>query len=88
VACGTDHTVFVTREGTVYSTGFNSGGQLGLGDYEDVEVVRLVGGKALEGRMLTWAGAGGQFSVIAARSALKAAGAGLRAGRASARRLN
>jgi regulator of chromosome condensation len=76
VACGTDHTVFVTREGTAYSTGFNSGAQLGLGDYEDVEVARLVRGKALDGRVLTWAGAGGQFSVIAARPTPKAAGSG------------
>jgi regulator of chromosome condensation len=67
VACGSDHTIFITREGTAYATGFNAQGQLGLGHEDDVEVAQLIKGKALQGRMLVWAGAGGQFSVIAAR---------------------
>jgi regulator of chromosome condensation len=68
VACGTDHTIFVTRKGTAYATGFNSGGQLGLGHEDDVQVAQPIGGKALKDRTLVWAGAGGQFSVLAARS--------------------
>lgn len=68
VACGTDHTIFITKEGTAYATGFNSQGQLGLGDEDDVEVARRIKGKAVKERVLTWAGAGGQFSVIAALS--------------------
>jgi regulator of chromosome condensation len=68
VACGTDHTLFVTREGTAYAAGFNSQGQLGLGGEDDVEVAQLIKGKALKDRVVTWAGAGGQFSVVAARS--------------------
>jgi regulator of chromosome condensation len=68
VACGTDHTLFVTREGTAYATGFNSQGQLGLGGEDDVEVAQHIKGKALKDRVVTWAGAGGQFSVVAAHS--------------------
>jgi regulator of chromosome condensation len=68
VACGTDHTIFITREGTAYATGFNSQGQLGLGHEDDVEAAQLIRGKALKDKVLTWAGAGGQFSIVAARS--------------------
>lgn len=31
-ACGLHHSVFLTSDGKVYSTGFNDNGQLGLGD--------------------------------------------------------
>ena len=69
VACGTDHTIFVTRkEGTAYATGFNSQDQLELGHEDDVEVAQLIKGKDLKDRKLIWAGAGGQFSVVAALS--------------------
>ncbi|KAL1906092.1 hypothetical protein Sste5344_008205 [Sporothrix stenoceras] len=72
VACGTDHTIFVTRSGTVYSTGFNAQGQLGLGkEYEDIDEIhvatQVVGGKEIQNqkRHITWAGASGQFSIVA-----------------------
>ncbi|RYO90011.1 hypothetical protein DL766_006643 [Monosporascus sp. MC13-8B] len=69
VACGTDHTIFIAKEGTAYATGFNSQGQLGLGDEDDdVMVARRIKSKAVKDKMLTWAGAGGQFSVIAVLS--------------------
>ncbi|KAH6619299.1 regulator of chromosome condensation 1/beta-lactamase-inhibitor protein II, partial [Chaetomium sp. MPI-SDFR-AT-0129] len=69
VACGTDHTIFITKEGSAYATGFNSQSQLGLGaDEDDVNVAQLIKGKAVKDRVLVWAGAGGQFSVVAARS--------------------
>ncbi|KAM0428537.1 hypothetical protein ACHAPT_006897 [Fusarium lateritium] len=67
VACGTDHTVFINDAGKAYATGINSSGQLGLGsDDDDVDVAREVRSKDLKGRELSWAGAGGQFSVVAA----------------------
>lgn len=66
VGCGTDHTIFVNEEGHGYATGFGSSGQLGLGNEEDVEVAQHIQGKAMKDKMLTWAGAGGQFSVMAA----------------------
>lgn len=65
VACGTDHTIFVTRDGAVYSTGFNTQGQLGLGSDADVYVAQRVGGKAIQKRSITWSGCGGQFSAVA-----------------------
>ena len=68
VACGTDHTIFIRREGTAYATGFNSQGQLGLGHEDDVEVARRIKGKEVKDRVFTWAGAGGNFSVITALS--------------------
>jgi regulator of chromosome condensation len=74
VACGTDHTIFVTKRGTAYATGFNSRGQLGLGHEDDVEVAQLIRAKALKDRTVVGAGAGGQFSMLAGRSKLQAAG--------------
>ncbi|UNI22490.1 hypothetical protein JDV02_008376 [Purpureocillium takamizusanense] len=65
VACGTDHTIFVAGDGRAWATGFGSEGQLGLGSDDDVDVARLVQGKAVKDRTVTWAGAGGQFSILA-----------------------
>lgn len=65
VACGTDHTIFVNESGRAYATGINSSGQLGLGSDDDVHVAHEVRSKDLKGRTLSWAGAGGQFSVLA-----------------------
>lgn len=65
VACGTEHTLFVSNKGEVYATGFGSEGQLGLGSERDVEIAELIKGKELKGRAMTWAGAGGQFSIVA-----------------------
>lgn len=68
VGCGTDHTIFITREGKGYSTGFGSQGQLGFGYEDDQDVVQEMAGKSLKDEVLTWAAAGGQFSAIAATS--------------------
>ncbi|KAK4235381.1 regulator of chromosome condensation 1/beta-lactamase-inhibitor protein II [Achaetomium macrosporum] len=51
VACGTDHTIFITREGKAYATGFNSQGQLGLGDEDDIHVAKPIKSKALKDRV-------------------------------------
>ncbi|KAI5459639.1 regulator of chromosome condensation 1/beta-lactamase-inhibitor protein II [Mariannaea sp. PMI_226] len=64
-SCGSDHTIFITQDGKAYTTGFGSSGQLGTGSDDDVQVARRIGGKATKERILTWAGAGGQFSVVA-----------------------
>lgn len=66
-ACGTDHTLFVTKTGQVLSTGFGSEGQLGLGSDDDVNVPVIIDGKQIKGQHVIWAGAGGQFSVVSAR---------------------
>lgn len=68
VACGTDHTLFVARSGDVYATGFGSEGQLGLGSDEDAHTPQKIEGKQVSGQMLTWAGAGGQFSVVTGKA--------------------
>ncbi|UNI20474.1 hypothetical protein JDV02_006555 [Purpureocillium takamizusanense] len=64
-ACGTDHTIFVSSDGHAYSTGFGSEGQLGLGSDDDVSVAERIVGKAVKDKTFRWAGAGGQFSVLA-----------------------
>ncbi|KAG6024056.1 hypothetical protein E4U41_001873 [Claviceps citrina] len=64
VACGTDHTIFINKEGVGFSTGFGSVGQLGLGNEEDVDTVQRMRGKDIKGRKLIGAAAGGQFSVV------------------------
>ncbi|KAJ6442177.1 regulator of chromosome condensation [Purpureocillium lavendulum] len=66
VACGTDHTIFVAKDGGAWATGFGSEGQLGLGSDDDVDAVQRIQGKAVKDWKLTWAGAGGQFSSLAA----------------------
>ena len=65
-ACGTDHTLFIDEDGQGYSTGLGSVGQLGLGSEDDVEFPERLRGKELKARQLGWAGAGGQFSIVAA----------------------
>lgn len=68
-ACGTDHTLMVTRATSypVFAAGFNEQRQLGLGDGapDEVTAAQQIGGKELKDRTLTWAGAGGQFSMLA-----------------------
>lgn len=64
-SCASGHTIFVNREGKAYSAGFGFMGQLGHGDEEDVEVARRIEAKAVREKVLTWAGAGGQFSLVA-----------------------
>ncbi|KAI5466488.1 putative Ran exchange factor Prp20/Pim1 [Mariannaea sp. PMI_226] len=65
VACGTDHTIFINQMGHGYSTGFGTVGQLGLGTEDDETVAKCLQGKQVKGKRLTWAGAGGQFSMVA-----------------------
>lgn len=64
-AAGSDHCVAVTREGKAYSWGFGVSGQLGLGGTDDVGVATLIENKAVKDKKLVWAGAGGQYSILA-----------------------
>ncbi|KAI0867677.1 regulator of chromosome condensation 1/beta-lactamase-inhibitor protein II [Hypoxylon argillaceum] len=45
VACGTDHTLFITKAGAAYSSGFGFSGQLGLASNDDVNVATLITSK-------------------------------------------
>lgn len=65
VACGIDHTIFVNEEGNAFSTGFGSGGQLGLGNDEDeIMVAKQITAKSVRGVGLIAAVARGNFSVL------------------------
>ncbi|EPE04449.1 ran exchange factor prp20 [Ophiostoma piceae UAMH 11346] len=71
VACGTEHTLVVTSASphAVFGAGFNGQSQLGLGggddDDDEVFIATCLRSKTLRDRRLTWAGAGGQFSMVA-----------------------
>lgn len=65
VAAGADHSIAVGKDGRVWSWGFSANYQTGQGTDDDVEVAGLVENTAVRGKTLTWAGAGGQFSVFA-----------------------
>jgi regulator of chromosome condensation len=65
VACGTVHTIFINKRGEAYGAGMASEGELGI-DADEVEVAQRITGEELKERVLTWAGAGGHFSIVAA----------------------
>lgn len=51
VICGQDHTLFLTKTGTVYSCGLGSDGQTGLGHYQSIGQASQVKG-AIEGEKI------------------------------------
>lgn len=66
VAAGSDHNILVTYNGKAYSWGFNANYQCGHGKVErDFEVATLIDDSAVRDKKLTWAGAGGQYSIVA-----------------------
>lgn len=67
VAAGVDHSLAVTREGKAYSWGFNDSGRCGHGPEEDeICVATVIDNRAVREKKLVWAGAGGQYSMVAA----------------------
>ncbi|MCJ1282448.1 hypothetical protein MMC26_001771 [Xylographa opegraphella] len=64
-AAGSDHSIAITKDGKAYSWGFSADYQTGLGNDDDVECATLIDNTAVRGKHLTWAGAGGQYSVLA-----------------------
>lgn len=64
--CGSDHCIAITKDGKAYSWGFSASYQTGQGALEDVAEATLINNTAVSTVKLTWAGAGGQFSVLAA----------------------
>lgn len=66
---GSDHSIAITRNGKSYSWGFNPHNQTGLGSDDDVECAALIDNTAVRGKKLLWAGAGGQYSVLAGEEA-------------------
>ena len=66
-AAGSDHCVAVTREGKAFSWGFNVSSQLGLGSTDDVVLGTIIENRAVKDKNLVWAGAGGQYSILAGK---------------------
>ena len=70
VAAGIDHSFAITSHGTVYSWGFGENHRTGLGTDDTVATPTLVG----EGKIITVAECGGQFSVFAGPGGVKGEG--------------
>ena len=68
-AAGSDHSIAITKDGKAYSWGFSADYQTGLGKDDDVECATLLDNTAVREKHLTWAGAGGQYSVVAGEAA-------------------
>ncbi|XP_059172276.1 regulator of chromosome condensation-like [Physella acuta] len=68
VAAGGCVSFAVTNDGTLYSWGMGSNNQLGSGDDEDQFVPTKVAGKQLESRSAVMVSAGGQHTVVLAKS--------------------
>lgn len=66
VAAGTDTSFAIDDTGEVYSWGFSANYQTGQGTGDDVEVPKVIDNTAVRDRKIVWAGAGGQYSIIAA----------------------
>ncbi|KIW85652.1 hypothetical protein Z517_01044 [Fonsecaea pedrosoi CBS 271.37] len=64
-AAGSDHCIAIDKHGKAYSWGFSTTYQTGQGTSDDVELATLIDNTAVRDKKLVWAGAGGQFSVIA-----------------------
>ncbi|KAI0477567.1 RCC1/BLIP-II [Xylariaceae sp. FL0804] len=66
VAAGTDTSFAISKTGRAYSWGFSANHQAGLHTTLDVVAPTLIDNSAVRGRRLVWAGAGGQYSMLAA----------------------
>ena len=64
-AAGSDHCIAIGKDGKAYAWGFSTTYQTGLGTDEDVEIATQIDNTAVRGKKLVWAGAGGQFSIVA-----------------------
>lgn len=68
VASGTDNNFALNEAGQVYSWGFSANYQTGQGTTDDIEAPTLIDNTAIRGLKIVWAGAGGQYSMLAASS--------------------
>ncbi|KAI1458679.1 regulator of chromosome condensation 1/beta-lactamase-inhibitor protein II [Annulohypoxylon moriforme] len=66
VAAGTDTSFAIDEAGKVYSWGFSANYQTGQGTIDDIEVPTVIDNTAIRDRKIIWAGAGGQYSMVAA----------------------
>ena len=68
VAAGTDTSFAIDDAGEAYSWGFSANYQTGQGTVDDVESPKVLDNSAVRDRNIVWAGAGGQYSIIAAEA--------------------
>ena len=68
-AAGTDHTIVLNDQGLAYSWGLSATYQTGLATTDDVKFPTHIDNTAVRGKKLSWAGCGGQYSVLAAPAA-------------------
>ncbi|KAJ9376072.1 hypothetical protein DTO063F5_8994 [Paecilomyces variotii] len=65
-AAGSDHNILITSEGRAYSWGFNATYQCGQGpSIDDIPVATLIDNPSVRDKKFCWAGAGGQYSILA-----------------------
>ncbi|KAI1945712.1 hypothetical protein LOZ12_006300 [Ophidiomyces ophidiicola] len=65
VAAGSDHSLCIDREGRAWSWGFSVNYQTGQGTDDDIEIATVIDNTAVRGKQMSWAGAGGQYSILA-----------------------
>lgn len=65
MAAGTDHSFALTTDGEAYSWGFSANGRTGQGTEDDIKIPTRIDGKAVRGKKLVVASAGGSFSILA-----------------------
>ncbi|KAL3420646.1 GDP/GTP exchange factor [Phlyctema vagabunda] len=65
VSSGPDTCIVITQDGKAYSWGFSGNYQTGQGTEDEVEEATQIANTAVVGKKLVFAGAGGQFSVLA-----------------------
>ena len=66
-ACGPEHTIVIDKDGKAYSWGFSANYQTGQGTDDDVDEPTHIDNTAVRETKLTWAGCGGQYSILASR---------------------
>ena len=66
-ACGPEHTIVIDKDGKAYSWGFSANYQTGQGTDDDVDEPTHIDNTAVRDTKLTWAGCGGQYSVLASK---------------------
>jgi regulator of chromosome condensation len=68
---GTEHAIAVTKDGKAYSWGFNSSNQTGQpsNDDDEIKTATVLQSKAIVDKSFIWAGAGGQYGMIASKHA-------------------
>ncbi|KAI0515075.1 regulator of chromosome condensation 1/beta-lactamase-inhibitor protein II [Xylaria bambusicola] len=71
VTAGVDTSFAIDVKGRVYSWGFSANYQTGQGTTDDIEVPTVIDNSAIRDREIVWAGAGGQYSIVAAEHGSK-----------------